>query len=141
MTALHDCSADDRLHALECAARVLVTTWPKLQHSATVQLGGRPVQVIFARMPSGAVTVARRDTGTIVAQSAPAQLSVLDPELFPVDPEQGDDEAFSLVADEFGRSELLLAVATVIERPSFRALSVSEMAYVLRTWADRLNDR
>lgn len=138
--ALHDCSADDRRQAIECAARVMVTIWPKQQHSATVQLAGRPVQVIFARLPSGAVTVAQRDTGTIVAQSGPAQLSVLDPELFPVDLMPVDDEAFNLVAEEFGRAELLRALAKVMERPGFRALSVPELAYVLRAWADQLND-
>jgi hypothetical protein len=137
---LPDCPAEDRRRAIQCAARVMETVWPKLQHSATVQAGGRQLQAMFVRLPSGALRVVQRDTGELIAQSLPAPLAVLDPEPFGIDLDADTEQALDSLADSLTPGRVLCGLAELLALPCFKALTVPELAYVLRVWADRLGD-
>lgn len=137
MIPLHDCPTEDRRSAIQCAARVMETVWPKLQHSATVEAGGRKLQAIFARLPSGALRVVQRDSGELIAQSLPAPLAVLDPEPFGVELDEARERALDSLAGCLTAGRVLQGLAELLALPCFESLTLPELAHVLTTWAQQ----
>lgn len=138
---LHDCSHEDRQQALRQAANLLDAVWPKRQLWGNWNSGGACHQVIYTRESTGALRVTHRISGALIAQSMPAPLLVLDPELFPpACSTDGDEQAFMAVAECIGPGSTLAALVLQLERPPLRSLTVPELAYVLGEWAQRLRD-
>jgi len=137
----YDCPAEDRQRVIQCAARVLDSVWPKLQHSATLQAGGQQLQATYTRQPSGAVRVVERNTGQVIAQSLPAPLMVLDPDLFGIDLDADTEQALDSLADCITPGLVLHELARLLALPCFKPLTMPELAWVLRVWSDRMTDK
>ena len=140
MNPLHECARADRQSVLHQAASLLQSVWPKAQVWSTAADVPHVPPAIFSREPSGAVRVVHRYTGALIAQSLPAPLTVLDPKLFGPIPAAHEEAAFLAMAECITAGSTLAALAKQLDRTPFRALSVPELAYVLRIWAERLHD-
>lgn len=140
MIDLHDCSREDRQRALQCAARVMHSRWPTREANATLEIAGRPLLVTYSRQPSGALQVLHPSTGAVIAQSVPAELTVLDPEHFPEPEDPQALEACDKVAACATALDLLQVLAVELRRPCFRGMRAADLAYVCSIWADRWGD-
>lgn len=126
----------ERLALLRRAAAVLANDWPKLNVWTTLGDDGRGQPVTFARTASGAIRVAFRMSGELIAQSCPAPLTVLDPELFPAEADSEAAAAAEKVAACLTAFELLEVLPGLLQSPGLASLTGAELAAHVERWRD-----
>lgn len=130
----------ERREALRVAADLLRSVHPKHVVEGLVNIGPNSVQMRATVDPAGVVRAVCKHTGQLLAQSLPARFEALDCTMLASMQQDEAAEAFEYFIRTLDDAEALRKIADFAESPQAARMTVAELAYVLREWAQRFED-
>ena len=130
----------ERRTALQVGAALLASVHPRPETTGQVRIGPNLLDVRTYRDAAGVVRVVQKQSGELVAQSLPAQYTCFDCTLLPSMQAGKAAEAFEFFLGTLEEAEALGKVADFAASPQAASMTAPELAYVLRVWAQRIED-
>ena len=146
MSAVHYAEMPERIEALQAGVNLLHSVWPRVVVEGLVSIGPNAVPVRFTLDQHMVLRVVCRYTGTLVAQSLPGVLGVLDQAAlgYAGTAEQARKDAATEIAEALwvelangpSPGELLHFLADQL-KDCLAGVSAADLAEALRSVADR----